>query len=293
MESEFHLFLPQMRMNFSTILERSLSAEQFGFNGVALMDHLAPPLAESHDMYDAMVTAAYIGAHTESLSISHLVLCDLFRHPTVLAKQSVSLDHATNGRFELGIGWGSVPDELERFGFPVLLPRERVQRLRETLEVLDLLWKGHPFSFEGDFFKLSGAMQQPTPSRDIPLTIGGAGSKTLELVSEFADWWNCPIYAIDRLEKLIPRIGNAQISTQQMISFVPHESQRDSITKKTRQRYGNWAEGTGPIVGDSLELGEYFKKQSDLGVQRFYLWFTDFAQKATLEAFGSDVLDTN
>ena len=75
-----------------------------------------------------------------------------------------------------------------------------------------------------------------------------------------------------------------------MISFIPHESQRAAITKKTQQRYGNWAEGTGPIIGNSLELGEYFKKQSDLGVQRYYLWFTDFAQKATLEAFGSDVV---
>src|ERR1700730_4659320 len=115
---EFWLYLPQMRMSFGTITERARAAEQAGFDGIALMDHFAPPALPSAESYDAMTTAAAIAATTVRLKISHLVLCSSFRHPCVLAKEMVSLDHLSGGRFELGIGWGSVPGELERFGLP-------------------------------------------------------------------------------------------------------------------------------------------------------------------------------
>jgi len=113
---EFWMYLPQMRMSFPTIVARARAAEAAGFDGVALMDHLAPPGLTSADMYDAMTTAAAVAAGTERLKVGHLVLCGSFRHPCVLAKEVVSLDHLSGGRFELGLGWGSVPGELERFG---------------------------------------------------------------------------------------------------------------------------------------------------------------------------------
>ena len=111
----FSLFLPQMRMSFPTILEKVAVAERVGFDGISLMDHLAPPGVPGTAMYDGFVTAAAIATHTERIRIAHLVLCASFRHPAVLAKEAISLDHLSNGRFDLGIGWGSVPDELARF----------------------------------------------------------------------------------------------------------------------------------------------------------------------------------
>ena len=88
---EFWLYLPQMRMSFDAITERARAAEQAGFDGVALMDHLAPPGLPSADMYDAITTAAVIAMATARLRIGHLVLCSSFRHPSVLAQQLVSL----------------------------------------------------------------------------------------------------------------------------------------------------------------------------------------------------------
>ena len=119
---EFWLYLPQMRMSFGAITERARAAEQAGFDGIALMDHLAPPGLPSADMYDAITTAAVIAMGTAQLRIGHLVLCSSFRHPAVLAQQMVSLDHLSGGRCELGIGWGSVPGELTRFRARMLRP---------------------------------------------------------------------------------------------------------------------------------------------------------------------------
>ena len=108
---QFDLFLPQMRLTFDQLVERARAAEAAGFVGIAGMDHLAPPLAEDQAMFEAMVTNTWLAAHTNDLVVSSLVLCDAFRHPAVLAREAVSIDHASGGRFELGIGWGSVPDE--------------------------------------------------------------------------------------------------------------------------------------------------------------------------------------
>src|SRR5260370_661781 len=57
---EFHLFLPQLRMTMDAIVERARAAEAAGFNGVAFMDHLAPPAAEGHPMFEAMETASWV-----------------------------------------------------------------------------------------------------------------------------------------------------------------------------------------------------------------------------------------
>src|SRR3954454_20283613 len=99
----FHLYLPQMRMTHDAIVERAQAAERAGFEGIAFMDHLAPPLAADQDMWDAMSLAGWVLARTATLKVGHLVLCDAFRHPAVLARQVASLDHASGGRFELGI----------------------------------------------------------------------------------------------------------------------------------------------------------------------------------------------
>ena len=126
------------------------------------------------------------------------MLCDAFRHPAVLARQAVSIDHASGGRYELGIGWGSVPDELATFGVGSTEARDRVERLRETLEVLRALWAGETVDYDGCYHRFSGARQDPPPLGRIPIVIGGTGPKTLALVRDFADWWNVHVGQLDR-----------------------------------------------------------------------------------------------
>ena len=97
---EFHLYLPQMRLSMDAMVEKAQAAEAAGFVGMAGMDHLAPPMAEQHDMYEALTTNAWLLARTEGLVQGQLVLCDAFRHPSVLAREAVTLDHASGGRHD-------------------------------------------------------------------------------------------------------------------------------------------------------------------------------------------------
>ena len=279
--AEFHLFLPQMRMTHEAIVERARTAETAGFAGIAFMDHLAPPLADDQDMWEAMAVAGWVLAHTTTLTVGHLVLCDAMRHPAMLARQVTSLDHASGGRFELGIGWGSVPDELATFGVGSTDAAARVSRLAESLAIMRALWSGEPVDHEGEHFTVKGAQQRPVPTRKIPITIGGTGVRTLALVREYADWWNVPLHQLDRLDERRPHAGSARVSMQQMVALVPSESERETVRTTALRRFG----GTGPVIGTEGELTDHFGGLVDRGVERFYVWFADFALVPTLAAF--------
>jgi alkanesulfonate monooxygenase SsuD/methylene tetrahydromethanopterin reductase-like flavin-dependent oxidoreductase (luciferase family) len=283
---EFNLFLPQMRLSFEQLIARARAAEAAGFVGMTGMDHLEPPMAPQQPMYEAIVTSTWIAAHTERLRVGSLVLCDAFRHPSVLARQAVSIDHATGGRFDLGIGWGSVPDEIATFGVGSTEPRDRVERLRETLEVVRALWAGDRVDFDGRYHQLRGARQEPRPLVHIPIVIGGVGTKTLALVREFADWWNVHIGHIHRIEELRPQVGRARVSIQQTVALVPPGGDRDAVAALAQRRFGY----SRPVVGTGRELVEHYGQLAERGVERVYTWFCDFAPPETLAAFGEEVI---
>jgi alkanesulfonate monooxygenase SsuD/methylene tetrahydromethanopterin reductase-like flavin-dependent oxidoreductase (luciferase family) len=285
---EFHLFLPQLRMTMEAIVERAQAAEAAGFTGVAFMDHLAPPGAEGHPMFDAMTTAAWVASKTSRLAVGHLVLCDAFRHPAVLAREVATVDQASGGRFQLGIGSGSVPAELTRFGVEV--DGKRVERLAETLEVLKLLWSGEPVDYDGQFHHLRGAQQLPAPTRPIPIVIGGAGPRTMELVARHADWWNLPGNDAHRLSELRPAAGDARVSLQTIVGYVGDEGRREHVTTTAERRFGWAASGPAMAVGNGSELVDHFGALKEGGVERFYTWFTDFAPADTIAGFGADVI---
>ncbi len=282
---EFWLYLPQMRLTMDQMVLRARAAEAAGFGGIANMDHMAPPLAESQPMTEAMITSAWLASRTERLRVGSLVLCDSFRHPAVLAREAVSIDQASGGRFELGIGWGSVADEFRTFGVGSLEPKARLSRLRESLEIMKALWAGETLDYEGEHFTLHGAQQRPGPVGQIPIVIGGAGKGTMRLVAAHADWWNVHTHIVDRLDEMRPLSGNARCSLQVQVAFVPPGGPRDEIEATARRRFGSI-----PIVGSAAELTDYFGTLQERGVERVYAWFCDFAPPETLAAFGDAVI---
>jgi alkanesulfonate monooxygenase SsuD/methylene tetrahydromethanopterin reductase-like flavin-dependent oxidoreductase (luciferase family) len=284
---EFHLYLPQMRLTLDAMVEKARAAEAAGFTGMAGMDHLAPPLAEQHDMYEAITTNAWLLAHTDRLVQGQLVLCDAFRHPAVLAREAVTLDHASGGRFELGIGWGSVVEEFTTYGVRPIPARERVGRMKETLEIIGGLWTGEAVDYEGEWFQLVAARQMPRPLSKIPVVIGGTGPRTMELVAAHADWWNVPIHQLDRLDEMRDRAGDARVSVQHMYAFVPEGADRAAVEEPARRRFGHHSN---LVIGGRDELLDHFHAMQERGVERFYVWFADFAPVSTLEAFGAEVL---
>lgn len=277
--AEWFLFLPQVRVSVADIEERARHAEASGFTGIAFIDHLEAPGLPDESIWEAMNVATWVAAKTETLRIGHLVLCDAFRHPAVLAKQAVTLSEASGGRFELGLGSGSWPAEFARFDVGQQDPVSRVEQLGRHLALLDQYW-GRADGPAGG--------QSPLPSHHIPLVLGGTGRRMLELVRRHADWWNIPVTHLDRLPELAPTAGSARVSIQQMVGFVRKDSDPVKVREVSAKRFGNL--GSGLICGDSDELSGHFTHLSGQGVERFYVWFADFAAPESLREFGETVI---
>ncbi|GBG39662.1 LLM class flavin-dependent oxidoreductase [Mycobacterium montefiorense] len=279
---DWYLFLPQVRLSVSGITERARHAEASGFDGMAFIDHLEAPGLPGESIWEAMAVATWVTAKTERLRIGHLVLCDAFRHPAVLAKQAVTLSDASEGRFDLGLGSGSWPAEFTRFDVGQQDPVARVQQLGRHLALIRQYW--------GDETNEDGVVALPRRSHPIPLVLGGSGPRMMELVRNYADWWNLQANHLDRLPKLAPAAGSARISVQQMIGFVRSGDDPDTVREVSTRRFGNL--GPGLVCGDADELTQHFAGLAAQGVERCYVWFADFANPDSLHEFGETVIKT-
>jgi hypothetical protein len=108
-------------------------------------------------------------------------------------------------------------------------------------------------------------------------------------VARFADWWNLPVHQVSRLEDLRSRAGSARVSMQQVVTLVPSDGSGQAIMELAQRRFG-WAPPEGRAIGSGSELVDRFGELRDRGVERFYLWLTDFAPPETLAAFGDEVI---
>ncbi|HTQ19644.1 LLM class flavin-dependent oxidoreductase [Mycobacterium sp.] len=273
---EWYLFLPQVRLPVADLVVRARQAEASGFDGLAFIDHLEAPGQPGENIWEAMSIATWVAAKTERLKIGHLVLCDAFRHPAVLAKQAVTLSEASGGRFELGLGAGSWPAEFTRFDVGQQDPVARVEQLERHLELITQYW--------GD----SDKSQAPRPTHPIPLVLGGSGRRMMELVRRYADWWNLQANHLDRLPKLAAAAGTARISIQQMVGFARAGSDPDTVREVSTRRFGHL--GPGLVCGTAAELIAHFNGLAAQRVERFYVWFADFAAPDSLAEFGESVI---
>jgi alkanesulfonate monooxygenase SsuD/methylene tetrahydromethanopterin reductase-like flavin-dependent oxidoreductase (luciferase family) len=128
-----------------------------------------------------------------------------FRHPAVLASMASSLDIVSAGRFELGLGAGWYQLEADAYGIDLGTLDERLTRFEEGTEVIHLLLTQEVSNFEGRFFHLRNARNEPKPVQTPrpPIVIGGRGEKrTLRMVARFASMWDALFIEEEREEWL-------------------------------------------------------------------------------------------
>jgi len=276
-------------MSFATIEAKVRSAEELGYHSVWLMDHLAAPAAPQHDTLEGWTLAAALAARTSSVRLGHLVTANPLRHPAVLAKMAATVDVVSGGRLELGLGWGSLEDELVTYGIGIASRPTRAAQLGEAIEVIELMFTGEPFDYAGRHFRLKGAVGRPRPlAGRVPVHIGGAGRRlTLPLVARHADWWNCPSYAVDQLEELRPLAGKARVSVQHPVGLAPSTAARAEVEQLTTKRFGAWG---GIVTGTPDDVAASLARERRAGVELFILQFHDFATADTLARFAREVI---
>jgi F420-dependent oxidoreductase-like protein len=167
-------------------------ADEAGFDHVWDFDHLASigdggpdrPIFEGWTLQAAMAQA------TKRVRIGCLVTGNTYRHPVLLAKEAVTVDHLSGGRLEFGIGAAWAEIEHTMYGIEGL--DHRVGRLSESLQIIKSLWTEERTNFDGRYYHLDDAIANPKPVQKPhpPIWIGASGESTLRLVARHADVWN-------------------------------------------------------------------------------------------------------
>ena len=194
------------------------------------MDHLVPPMADDQPMFEAIVTTTWLAAHTERLRLGSLVLCDAFRHPAVLARQAVSIDHAPAGASSSASDGVRCPRSSRRSASVRSRPRTASSGCARRWKSCARCGPARSSTTTASYHQLPGARQEPRPLGHIPIVIGGIGPKTLALVRDFADWWNVHVGQIDRIEELRPQVGDARVSIQQTVALIGRDRDREAVT---------------------------------------------------------------
>jgi F420-dependent oxidoreductase-like protein len=179
-------------LTWERTLERWRLFEQLGFDSAWDCDHYVQPSRPQGPYLEAWTLLAALAAGTERIRVGVLVSCNTFRHPALLAKEAVTVDHISGGRLELGLGAGWYEPEHAMYGIDFPPPRELVDRFREAVEIVDSLLRNELTTYEGRHYQLRDAAFRPAPVQRPrpPLTLGAHGPRMLRIVARHADAWN-------------------------------------------------------------------------------------------------------
>lgn len=189
----FGLFLSQARKTWPHVLDEFVMAEQLGFDHAWLVDHLVDTDGAPEDgCLEGWTLLAAIAARTTRIRLGVLVSSNTFRHPAVLLKEAVTVDHISNGRLILGIGTGWHEDEHRRYGLDLPAPPERVDRFEEAVRLISLLMSQERTTVHGRFYHLDDARLQPQPIQRprIPILIAAHRPRMLRIAARYADQWD-------------------------------------------------------------------------------------------------------
>jgi alkanesulfonate monooxygenase SsuD/methylene tetrahydromethanopterin reductase-like flavin-dependent oxidoreductase (luciferase family)/predicted kinase len=180
----------------SWLCDLALRADEMGFSGLALMDHLIqiPQVDRAWEpIPEPWVTLGMIAGLDTTLQLGTLVSPVTFREPGIIAKTVATLDVLSNGRAFCGLGAGWWLREHQAYGLDFPSDRERLDQLSVCIETLRALWAPGTKAYHGRYVHLPETTCYPRPVSDVPIIVGGSGERrTLRIVAEQADGCNLP-----------------------------------------------------------------------------------------------------
>jgi F420-dependent oxidoreductase-like protein len=164
------------------------------FEHAWLFDHFAPIQGDlDGPCVDGWTLLAALAAETERIRLGLMVTGNTYRHPAVLAKIATTVDVVSDGRLDFGVGAGWNEYEHHSMGIPLYPPGQRLRRFEEACEIWKRLFTQHLTDFDGRYYQLKEARNEPKPVQQPhpPFVIGGSGEQiTLRVVAKYADVWN-------------------------------------------------------------------------------------------------------
>ena len=299
------VFLPQVGLDFPALSERAAACEESGLHSLWLADHFWARGMPDLEYLESWTALTALAMRTTRLRLGTLVLCNSYRNPALVAKMAASLDRISGGRLELGVGAGWMDEEYRGYGYHYPSTRERIAQLEEGLEVMRRLFGEPRSTFQGKYYALDDAPNNPKPVQTPgpPITIGGAGEQLLlKVVAKYADRWNCPMnsghelpHKLEVLRSHCAEIGRdpeaITVSEQVLVVLGANDADFKRRWATAKQVLGGFADLDAVAVGgtpDAVAAG--LQAKVDKGVRLFTVMFGDFAPPETIRLFGERVL---
>jgi F420-dependent oxidoreductase-like protein len=179
---------------FPGLAAQAQRAEQAGFDAFFVMDHFiqVPGIGDLGDpVLEAYTTLGALAAATQTINLGALVTGNSYREPALLAKMITTLDLVSGGRALLGLGASWYELEHRSYGYAYPSTRERLARLSESLKVITAMLREGQATFDGEYYHVKDARNDPRLRSDLPVIVGGTGEKlTFGAAARFADHLN-------------------------------------------------------------------------------------------------------
>jgi len=309
---DFGLYLPQINVDYTVVKKVAVECEKQGFTSIWLTDHLLPFYGSLDKSYlECWTTLSALAEATTQVRIGTLVLCNLFRHPPVLAKMAATLDVISQGRLELGLGAGWFKPEFNAYGIPFPKASIRIAMLREALEVIISMWTEEKPSFQGKHYRIDKAICNPKPLQKPhpPIWIGTlTGGKLMsETIAKYADGWVIGnIYLpsteeykqkIENLKPYFSKAGRDFGNLKKALGFgcilAENKKKLNEKVKKFKPikvSIGKYQTTQKLISGTPEEWIEIIRNYATLGVELFIMNFPDATTLEPIRLFGEQVI---
>ena len=229
----------------ATLIQLAVDAEEAGWDGVFFWDtpYAAAPNEPIMEFADAWVVLAGVAQRTERVRLGTMLTPLAWHRPWLIARQAATVDRLSGGRFTLSVGLGAPDDEGPWFGGDEFDRRTRAAMLDEALAILEGLWGGEPFSFEGEHFSTREVTFLPRPVQQprIPIWVVGAWPRD-------PDMWprRKSMRRAIRFDGLLPNVFGAD--GQMVFDASPDESLDDLRAMSTWVDREGTGEGSYDIV---------------------------------------------
>jgi len=282
-------------------------AEALGFHSIWLYDHFhTVPTPTQEVTFECWISTAALARDTKRVRIGQMVTCNGYRNPALLAKMASTVDVLSHGRLVCGLGAGWYEHEYRAYGYPYPGAGERLRRLHEAIQIILAMWTQDEASFEGTYYQVKGAINQPKGAQKphIPLLIGGGGEKvTLRLVAQYADACNIggDIPTIQHkfagLKQHCEEIGrdyNSIRRTTLIDDCAIAETEEAAIAKLTPAQRSNLADlRQTSLIGTPTAIRQRLAEYEEAGVQEIIVRFVDATRLESIRLFARECMQNN
>jgi len=179
---------------WQTILDAAIKIEALNYESIWVYDHFhTVPKPTQDPTFECWTLMSALSQTTEKVRLGQMCTCNSYRNPSYLTKVASNIDVMSNGRLEYAIGAGWYDHEYKAYGYEYPSDGERLKMLEESLIIYKLMTTEEEPKFEGKYYSIDGAINQPKPIQKPypPLWVCGGGEKvTLKLLAKYGDYGN-------------------------------------------------------------------------------------------------------